>query len=251
VQLDGTLDKFPLRELIEMVIYSSVTGVLELHTSDGVAQLFFRDGQPYHAVAGEQAGADAIAAMFEQRDVPFRFVADRESADSTLWTDPWELLDRAEEHARRWAAIRARISSMESVPALRQVPSAEHIQISEAAWPVLAAVDGQRSITEISRHLSWVLLDTCLALLTLIDGGLIALHEPSQAARLRRAAESSPTAEPAGAHSGSGGESARPPANGFLERLLADAQAKEQRPDLTDDEAQDSKRVYRYVDDRR
>ena len=35
MQLDGTLDKFPLRELIEMVIYSSVTGVLKLRIGAG------------------------------------------------------------------------------------------------------------------------------------------------------------------------------------------------------------------------
>jgi hypothetical protein len=34
--------------------------------------------------------------------------------------------------------------------------------------------------------------------------------------------------------------------------MLAEAQAKErQRPNLTDDEAQEPKRAYRYVDDRR
>jgi hypothetical protein len=71
VQLDGTLEKFPLRELIEMVVYSSVTGVLELAVGDGIGRLFFRDGRPYHAVAGEQVGADAVAAMFEERDAPF------------------------------------------------------------------------------------------------------------------------------------------------------------------------------------
>ena len=65
VQLDGNLNKFPLRELIEMVVYSSVTGVLELRAGADIGQIFFRDGQPYHAVAGQRAGMDAIAAMFE------------------------------------------------------------------------------------------------------------------------------------------------------------------------------------------
>ena len=49
MQLDGNLNKFPLRELIEMVVYSSVTGVLELRAGTDIGQIFFRDGQPYHA----------------------------------------------------------------------------------------------------------------------------------------------------------------------------------------------------------
>ena len=75
MQLDGTLDKFPLRELIEMIVYSSVTGVLETHAGHDVGRIFFRDGRPYHAVAGEWRGVDAIGAMFEERSAPFRFVA--------------------------------------------------------------------------------------------------------------------------------------------------------------------------------
>jgi hypothetical protein len=243
VQLDGTLDKFPLRELIEMIVYSSVTGVLELHTGADVAQLFFRDGQPYHALAGVQTGGDALGAMFEQPAAAFRFVADRESAEVTLWADPWELIERAVEQAQRWITIRARIPSADAVPALRQVPSSNQIQISEATWPVLAAVDGQRTIAEIASH-------TCVALLALIDGGLVALHTPFTSTLTRPAIATPEGAAQASLHSSP--ESPRQAGNGFLERLLAEAQAKEQeRPDLTDDEAQDRKRVYRYVDDRR
>src|SRR5215210_7103856 len=87
VQLDGNLDKFPLRELIEMVVYSSVTGVLELRTGTDIGRIFFRDGQPYHASAGELVGLEAVAALFEERDSPFRFVADQITNAGTLWLD--------------------------------------------------------------------------------------------------------------------------------------------------------------------
>jgi hypothetical protein len=241
VQLDGTLDKFPLRELIEMIVYSSVTGVLETRAGHDVGQIFFRDGRPYHAVAGERRGVDALGAMFEERSAPFRFVADRDTTDSTLWADPWDLIERGEEQASRWASVRAHIPNVECVPALRHGPSAGQIQISEMVWPVLAAVDGQRSVRQISEYLNWVLLDTCMALIPLIERELIAIDHP-------RVAIADPTLSSPVATEG------QRPTNGFLERLLAEAQAKEQqRPDLTDDEAQDRKRVYRYryVDDRR
>lgn len=244
MQLDGTLDKFSLRELIEMVVYSSVTGVLELRAAADVAQIYFRDGQPYHAAAGGQTGLDALAIMFEERDAPFRFVADRETTEATLWSDPWELIERAENQARRWRDIRAHIASVDHVPMLRVAPFVSQIQISEAVWPVLAAVDGQRSIQEIAAHLNWVLLDTCEALGTLVERGLLGMQAPGVVSLAPR-----PLAEQSGA--GSPAEEKRP-ANGFLERLLAEAQAKEQqRPDLTNDEPQESKRYYRYVDDRR
>jgi len=245
VQLDGTLDKFPLRELIEMVGYSSVTGVLELRTADDIAQIYFRDGRPYHASAGSLAGADAMAAMFEERDAPFRFVADREIAEATIWSDPWELIERGQEQARRWERIRARIASVEGVPILRIAPSAGQVQISEAVWPVLAGIDGQRTVRQVAEHLNWVLLDTCEALLTLVERDLIDLQPPGTILQAPRAPlVASASAPPA--------QDAQPTSPGFLERLLAEAQANEQqRPELTDDETQDRKRVYRYVDDRR
>src|SRR3954470_20492267 len=135
VQLDGNLDKFPLRELIEMVVYSSVTGVLQLRAGSDIGQLFFRDGQPYHASAGERVGMDAIAAMFEERDSPFRFVADSTAAEVSIWLDPWEIIERGEEQARQWARVRQRIASLDLVPMLSGSPATNQIHISETVWP--------------------------------------------------------------------------------------------------------------------
>jgi hypothetical protein len=254
VQLEGTLDKFPLGELIEMVTYSSVTGVLEVRIGAEIGQIFFRDGRPYHAVAGQLSGIDATAAMFEERDAPFRFVADQESAESTLWQDSWEIIEHSEEQAHKWLSVRGCIPSMDCVPALRDAPSIGQVQISEAAWPVLAAIDGQRTVQQIAEHLNLVLLDCCLALVFLIDRGLITVQPPRQhfkKPKLIRLALPTAEATPEAEATGAGSSSPNAP-GGFLERLLAEAQANEQqRPDLTDDETQDRKRVYRYVDDRR
>jgi hypothetical protein len=247
VQLDGNLNKFPLGELIEMVVYSSVTGVLELRAGTEIGQIFFRDGQPYHAAAGERSGMEAVAAMFEERDSPFRFVADRESEASTLWLDPWDLIERGEAQAIQWSRIRTFIPNLECVPALRGTPSANQIHISETVWPVLSAVDGRRNISEIASHLNLVVLDACVALADMIEQELIEIRRPPVVPQgslfappaTRQAQPAQPEAETRSSA-------------GFLERLLADAQAEEQRrPDLTDDDAQDRKRVSRYVDDRR
>jgi hypothetical protein len=253
VQLDGTLDKFPLRELIEMVTYSSVTGVLEIRTGTEIGQIFFNDGRPYHAVAGPVAGLDAMAAMFEELDAPFRFVADQESTESTLWQDTWEIIERSEDQARKWRSVRGQIASVDCVPVLRDAPGIGQIQISDTAWPVLAVIDGQRTVEEIAAHLNLVLLDCCLALLILLDRDLIAIRPPRpqlHTPKIKRlpslAVPGTPPAEPA-----EPAPENSAPAGGFLERLLAEAQSKEPRPELTDDETQDRKRVYRYVDDRR
>lgn len=252
MQLDGTLDKFPLRELIEMVTYSSVTGVLEVHLGAEVGQIFFNDGRPYHAIAGLHTGIDATAAMFEAQNAPFRFVADKEHAESTLWQDSWEIIERSEELSSKWLDIRARIPNLKSVPHLCDDPAIGQIQISDTTWPVLAAIDGARTIEQIAEHLNLVLLDCCIALVALLDRGLITIQAPKSHDQLPHLTLPPPTSAPPVTPAPVDRPSTSRPPSGFLERLLAEAQAREQaRPDLTDDESQDSKRVYRYVDDRR
>jgi len=250
VQLDGNLNIFPLRELIEMVVYSSVTGVLELRAGADIGRIFFRDGQPYHAAAGERVGMEAVAAMFEERDSPFRFVADREAEAATLWIDPWELIERGEMQARQWSRIRAFIPNVECVPALRSSPAANQIHISETVWPVLAAVDGRRNVVEVAAYLNLVLLDACVALADLVEQGLIDIRRSLAAPAGTLFAPPTAAGSPKAPSQPSEVDQHTPA--GFLERLLADAQAEEQhRPDLTDDDTQDRKRVSRYVDDRR
>jgi hypothetical protein len=204
-------------------------------------------------VANQLTGIDATAAMFEERDAPFRFVADEESVESTLWQDSWEIIERSEEQAGKWLGVRKHIPSMECIPALRDAPAIGQVQISEMAWPVLAVIDGQRTVQQIAEHLNLVLLDCCLALIFLIDRSLITIQPPRQLVKkpkLKRLILPTGDATPEAEATDAGATAANQP-SGFLERLLAEAQANEQRPELTDDETQDRKRVYRYVDDRR
>ena len=56
MQLEGNLNQLSLRELIEMITYASVKGMLEVRVPGLVAQLYFSDGQPCHAAAGDLRG---------------------------------------------------------------------------------------------------------------------------------------------------------------------------------------------------
>jgi len=143
MQLEGMLGQFSLRELIEMIVYSSVTGVLEMRVGDEVGQIFFRDGLPYHAAVNRQVGFDAACLMFEERETPFRFVAGGVASEETLWLDPWDLIERAEDQAKQWQRVRPRIPSLNWVPALCMAP-----------------------------------LDVCVALVSLLDQGLITIKQP-------------------------------------------------------------------------
>ncbi|MEN9938608.1 MAG: hypothetical protein RLZZ387_5187 [Chloroflexota bacterium] len=213
MELEGTIGTFSLRELIEMIVYSSVAGVLEVGEGTSAGQLYFRDGLPYDAQAGGVSGLDAAALLFECEGLPFRFVAGSTSAHETLWMDPWELMDRCEERARVWAGLRPYIPGLDWVPVLRSIPAGDQVHISEVAWPVLSAVDGQRSVLGIGEYLSLSNVEVCQALVGLLRQRLIILQPPPEP----------PETPVSGAGEAAQGE------GGFFERLIAKTLEEERR----------------------
>jgi len=211
VELQGTIGEFSLRELIEMIVYSSVTGVLEVGDEE-VGRIYFRDGLPYDARAGDMAGLDAAALVFEASDVPFQFVAGVTSPHETIWMDPWELIERCEERARLWSHVRPHIPSLEWIPTLRPNTVDDQVHISEEIWPVLSSVDGQRSVAEISERLGMAPVDVCNALVSLLSQKLIVVLPPPLSPP-EPAAEAQET----------------PAEGGFFERLIAKTLEEERR----------------------
>jgi hypothetical protein len=215
VELEGTIGTFSLRELVEMVVYSSVTGVLVIGEGESAGQLFFRDGLPYDASCNALGGFDAAALLFNSAGMPFRFLAGNTSPQETLWMDPWELIERGEERARQWAYLQPYIPSIDWVPMLRPNAGSDHVHISEETWPVLSAVDGQRSVTQIADYLNLALVDTCQALAKLVEQKLLIMHAPNTPAP--EFAVPRVEAVPA------------PESNGFFERLIVRTLEEERR----------------------
>jgi hypothetical protein len=179
VQLEGQLALVPLRELIEMIAYSSVKGVLQIRSADTTAQLFFRDGLPCHANAGGLNGIDAVGWMFELEDGAFHFFAGSQPEEETLWYEAPDLIKRGEELAKQWLPLREHIPSSTWVPALVS-QSSPQIQIEQDLWQVLAAVDGRRSAIAIGETLRLDAFDVCAALAKLRQQNLITIAPAPQ-----------------------------------------------------------------------
>jgi hypothetical protein len=182
VKLEGTLDTFPLRELIEMTVYSSVTGVLTIYNDSALGRIFFRDGMPYHASYGDERGEQAVVRLFEEHQGSFSFVADTVSDETTLWYDPLDLVEVCERKALRWAKVRPEIPDLCLVPQLLNGPEGDRITLDSDHWPVFSAIDGARSAAEIVALLGADPLEVCEALAALLGAGLLKLSPPSAAA---------------------------------------------------------------------
>jgi hypothetical protein len=177
VKLEGAISTFPLRELIDMVAYSSVTGVLNIYAADLSGHLYFRDGHLYHVDAGATEGIDALALILERPQATFAFVSDPTVDRETLWGDYEQHLRLAEHLAARWSHIRPHIPHLKLIPAL--IAPIEQVQraVNPAHLPLLEVIDGERTLLAIARSLSWAPIEVAETTLQLLQQRLIEMHQ--------------------------------------------------------------------------
>jgi hypothetical protein len=182
MQLEGNISQFPLSELIMLITASAVTGALEVGETNCVGLIFCRDGRVYHATAGKRVGVDAVRRMTEAHDAPFRFIFGAHDANETLWPDPQMLIGFTRRQEQLQRLVRPYFPSLEWVPIL-WASADEAVHISAAIWPVLAAVDGERSVADISALLGYEPLEIGVTLSELAARGLVNIRPPHKVAR--------------------------------------------------------------------
>lgn len=183
MQLDGSLSRFALRELLELSVASFVSGAIEVQAPAGTHRIFFVEGHCVHATSPTASGFDALWPLFELSDAPFRFVAGLTARERTLHESPAQLIDQAQALALQWSTIRPYIPHLEIVPQLTTPASGEQVRIYEEDWPVLSWVDGTRTIAEIARSAILDPIEVCIGLLRLKDRGLVDLCQQALVAR--------------------------------------------------------------------
>lgn len=188
MKLEGTLALFPLGELIEMVVYSSVTGVLNIYGGAGApGSLYFRDGVLYHVERDVSEGITALAELFELSQANFAFVSDVTSERESLWGALSQHLLTAERLAARWRQLRAYVPNLDLIPLLLVTSEAALRRIGPAHHAVFKAIDGQSNLRQITVGLGWAEIDVAEAIVQMSVDGLIELRSPRP----------SPAAEPA------------------------------------------------------
>jgi hypothetical protein len=206
MQLESTLQQFPLSEIMAMMVASLVSGGLEIGSpSRPIGRLFCRDGRLYHAVAGDRTGIAAIRRLAEERDAPFRFIAGMVCEEATLPYDSEVSVGLAKRTEQLWSQVRPYLPSLEWVPVLCENSTEEQVRLDQTHWPALATVDGQRSVAEIAALLGYEPLEVAVALSDLIARGLVLVEPP--------------------ARRGLGPVSVPAPEGDFLERLVGDRSA--------------------------
>ncbi len=176
MKLEGTLQTFPLRELIEMVVYSSVTGVLNIFGEGTPGHLYFRDGVLYHIEHNSTKGFDAMVGLFELRGATFAFVSDLSVEEESLRGELTHHLQNAERIAVRWRQVRAYVPTLDLVPLLIVARETALSRVGVSHHEVLAAIDGQTSLRQIAASMGWAEIDTAEAIVQMTVDGMIELR---------------------------------------------------------------------------
>lgn len=182
MKLEGSLDTFPLRELVDMIVYSSVAGALNVYGPGAQGRLYFREGTLYHAERGPADGVEALAELLEHRGGSFAFVSDARVEAESLWGSLAHNMQTAERLATRWRQVRPYVPHLELTPSLLLPRDAALRRIGPAHQPLLAAVDGQATLREIALALGWAAIDVAEAIVQMTIDSVVDLRSRPQGA---------------------------------------------------------------------
>jgi len=184
MELAGTLDCFPLRELLELMQDSSMCGLLQIEGGRGTGYVGAKDGFICHAAYADQTGHEALWLLFEETTAPFTVVSDRSmKVPQTLIGDATMLSDEGEDRARQWREIRPFVPDSKLIPVA--TPGASSASLQDAFdRTVFEAVDGVSTVDDLVFPTALSLMDISRSLARLISVGMVRLvQSPAAAAR--------------------------------------------------------------------
>ncbi|MBA4180739.1 MAG: hypothetical protein C0506_09145 [Anaerolinea sp.] len=178
--LSGNLARLPLWDLLRMLHATGQTGRVEFASVHERAEMFLDGGRLVHAAAGASSGDAAFAIVLGWTQATFRFEPGGTTGEATILKPLDQLFAEGARQVSERERLREAIPSPDAVPTLSLKLDLEDVTISAGDWEVLARIDGDRSVAELSRTLGWPDLETVRALYRLKEAGLITLKaEPA------------------------------------------------------------------------
>jgi hypothetical protein len=156
------------------------------------ANVYIDDGHLVGADVGEHSTNSAADVQSRLEEICFELLeAERGSFEFTpdaVGMGPAMVnleVDEALEAARRrladWREIQEVIPSLDLHPRVVDSLPAEQVTLSKERWRMVTAIDGRRSIRAIARSVGFTEYDTCRAVKSLMDDGIVELVGPQLA----------------------------------------------------------------------
>ncbi len=173
----GSLKELPLPDIIQLVSVSGKTGVFILKSSTQSGEIYLRNGEIVHSVAGEIAGEEAVYELAIWQEGDFVFKPGVETETRTIKKSNTNLLMEAARRIDEWQVLSKRIPSTRLVPVFTNQSSSTSISFTPNEWAVICKVDERRSIEDLATVLGLSAFEVCKLLYGLVTAGLVELKE--------------------------------------------------------------------------
>ncbi|KLR60254.1 protein of unknown function (DUF4388) [Actinobacteria bacterium IMCC26207] len=186
--LQGTIDSFPLADVLSLLNSSSRLGRLTVRGDRHTGWIEVAGGFLNAAEIEGKASLEPRCALFELLrctggDFEFLALDKVELSDATVeGTSLADCLEESELRLKRWEEIEQVLpSTAHRIELVRQLPSDE-IVVDPLLWSLLVAVQGTSAVCDVVERVRADELDVCAALALLVAEGLAKVSEPLDAA---------------------------------------------------------------------
>lgn len=177
MSLQGSLDSFPLPDVLTLLASTKKRGELRVAGHQGAGRVWMADGAVVAAEAGPaRALVDALFQLLRVDSGSFTFDPQADvPAGKPHELGP--LIAEAEARLAEWQLIEAVVPSMATQVDLADELPASKVTVTAAQWRVLRAIAGGATVKDVAQLLDADEFGACQAVKLLADAGLVAVGD--------------------------------------------------------------------------
>jgi len=181
VALQGTIDAFPVANVLQLLAGSKKTGRLIVEGDRSTAQLFVADGQVTGGSIRDSVDddmADVVLELLRYRAGSFLFEPGSVDPDAVSPQDLDGLVEAATERLAVWVAVEEVVPSMRHRISLVPDVGPDGIQLSASEWKVVIAASTNAQVSELVGEEGVSDLAACRLVAELVGRGVVVVDGP-------------------------------------------------------------------------
>jgi hypothetical protein len=171
--LSGDLAQMKLSDVVKFLVAISANGRVSLQHEGRSGEFFFSKGAMVHASTGRYTGIDAAHDVRTWGGGRFDFIPDETTSERTVEIPPESLIEEIQSRQEEFRRLREAFPSFDVVVRLMPADEGQELRFVPREWNVLIHVDGQMTLSEISRVVDLPAIETARILYALLKTGIV------------------------------------------------------------------------------
>jgi hypothetical protein len=176
--LQGSLESINLADIMQLVSNSRQSGRFVLSKgTENKGYIYIKSGEIVHSEIGNYTGEDAVFTLIAWSKGEFVFEEGAFDVEPSITRSVTSLLMEAARRIDEWNVLRKKIGSIDAVPEFNDVDKKERrkISLTTLEWLIIAKIDGEKTIEQISNEAGINIYDTSRILFGMIAAKLLKL----------------------------------------------------------------------------